>query len=304
MNEIDKDALMHHGIKGQKWGVQNGPPYPLDSKNNKKVMTQIAKKGRPKYMREDHTIPKGTRLYRVSPKEKESLSGYKYVTYLPVDRDLYRGRYVGGLMDQYGLSESDAYEHEFELTQDLRIPSREKLKQVTREIMDDEKVKKETVKAMILEQGRLAGFDPASERLSKATGKKNYEIYKKQRDDYIRSYIDIFNGYYDKQKIHENGWYNTVIEYLGGSSPIIKRKLFDELSKEGYNAIVDEATSKGIGNYGRQGIEALIIFNGSNLVTNIGSHKITDEEARSAEERYNQWNRIANKRKYVNKTEW
>ena len=22
--------LYHHGIKGQKWGVQNGPPYPLE----------------------------------------------------------------------------------------------------------------------------------------------------------------------------------------------------------------------------------------------------------------------------------
>jgi len=28
----DKDYLMHHGIKGQKWGVENGPPYPLDKK--------------------------------------------------------------------------------------------------------------------------------------------------------------------------------------------------------------------------------------------------------------------------------
>ena len=28
---IDKsDELSHHGIKGQKWGVKNGPPYPLD----------------------------------------------------------------------------------------------------------------------------------------------------------------------------------------------------------------------------------------------------------------------------------
>ena len=25
----DKDYLMHHGIKGQKWGIENGPPYPL-----------------------------------------------------------------------------------------------------------------------------------------------------------------------------------------------------------------------------------------------------------------------------------
>lgn len=25
-----KEDLQHHGIKGQKWGVKNGPPYPLD----------------------------------------------------------------------------------------------------------------------------------------------------------------------------------------------------------------------------------------------------------------------------------
>jgi len=24
---------MHHGIKGQKWGVENGPPYPLTLKD-------------------------------------------------------------------------------------------------------------------------------------------------------------------------------------------------------------------------------------------------------------------------------
>lgn len=28
----DSDYLMHHGIKGQKWGEQNGPPYPLTEK--------------------------------------------------------------------------------------------------------------------------------------------------------------------------------------------------------------------------------------------------------------------------------
>lgn len=26
------DSLEHHGIDGQKWGVRNGPPYPLDKK--------------------------------------------------------------------------------------------------------------------------------------------------------------------------------------------------------------------------------------------------------------------------------
>lgn len=30
-----KDHLAHHGIKGQKWGVKNGPPYPLDDSESK-----------------------------------------------------------------------------------------------------------------------------------------------------------------------------------------------------------------------------------------------------------------------------
>ena len=32
MNKRDT-WLAHYGIKGQKWGVKNGPPYPLDSQS-------------------------------------------------------------------------------------------------------------------------------------------------------------------------------------------------------------------------------------------------------------------------------
>lgn len=28
---IIASELYHHGIKGQKWGARNGPPYPLNS---------------------------------------------------------------------------------------------------------------------------------------------------------------------------------------------------------------------------------------------------------------------------------
>ena len=30
-NDFSSGYLQHHGIQGQKWGVRNGPPYPLDS---------------------------------------------------------------------------------------------------------------------------------------------------------------------------------------------------------------------------------------------------------------------------------
>ena len=36
------DYLMHHGIKGQKWGVKNGPPYPL--KENAHTTAETAEK--------------------------------------------------------------------------------------------------------------------------------------------------------------------------------------------------------------------------------------------------------------------
>lgn len=32
-----RNYIKHHGIKGQKWGVKNGPPYPLDAKVSKAI---------------------------------------------------------------------------------------------------------------------------------------------------------------------------------------------------------------------------------------------------------------------------
>ncbi len=35
--EEDVEHLAHHGVEGQKWGVRNGPPYPLDKSGGKEV---------------------------------------------------------------------------------------------------------------------------------------------------------------------------------------------------------------------------------------------------------------------------
>lgn len=39
-SDADENCLEHHGIDGQKWGVRNGPPYPLDRKKIKKSSVQ------------------------------------------------------------------------------------------------------------------------------------------------------------------------------------------------------------------------------------------------------------------------
>lgn len=41
-----ESELMHHGIKGQKWGDKNGPPYPLDKKEHMQVISSSKKKKR------------------------------------------------------------------------------------------------------------------------------------------------------------------------------------------------------------------------------------------------------------------
>lgn len=41
--EVGYDVLAHHGIKGQRWGKQNGPPYPLNSEGREKFKKQVKK---------------------------------------------------------------------------------------------------------------------------------------------------------------------------------------------------------------------------------------------------------------------
>lgn len=40
MNYQQYNVLMHHGIKGQRWGVENGPPYPLDKEESRRIKAE------------------------------------------------------------------------------------------------------------------------------------------------------------------------------------------------------------------------------------------------------------------------
>lgn len=100
--------LAHHGVKGQKWGVRNGPPYPI----------------------EDTVLKKGTRLNSVSADrttkqylDRVNKTGRWLYTYNPNDQwdsKIYKGpfAYYASRREQ-----SLIYEHQFEVVKDLKMPT-------------------------------------------------------------------------------------------------------------------------------------------------------------------------------------
>lgn len=49
---FDSDFLEHHGIQGQKWGIKNGPPYPLSEKKHDVVVNKAKDNEYPAWKRE------------------------------------------------------------------------------------------------------------------------------------------------------------------------------------------------------------------------------------------------------------
>lgn len=87
----DSDFLMHHGIKGQKWGVENGPPYPL----NKKEYSALEKRMAGIQKQSDITNKKSSNIketYRKSFGKKGSteLLNNKLVSQSKIDDKFYK----------------------------------------------------------------------------------------------------------------------------------------------------------------------------------------------------------------------
>lgn len=84
MNYVyEEDYLFHHGIKGQKWGKQNGPPYPLSKEKHNKVVKKSKKeKDRIKEMSDDELqnaierLSLENRYIKLKAKENEKSINY------------------------------------------------------------------------------------------------------------------------------------------------------------------------------------------------------------------------------------
>ena len=194
-------------------------------------------------------------MYRTTPKEKDGNSKSTYVTYLDVDRNLYR---EGSIIKSYigGKSTDSVYEHQLELKTDIRIPSLKKVREIEQQIVADEKHRREVAEAYTKEymlatgQHKFADIKIMTEIAKKIDydsspeqRRKNYDLICKKYGDYKGD--EYYNGARSIAKAEQfvNSRDSLIIERSLGQAKSTKESIIKELQKQGYNAMYDNSES-------------------------------------------------------------
>lgn len=160
------NELYHHGIKGQKWGVRHGPPYPID----------------------DNVMRKGTKINSVSTySDSEKYRNRKAWTYTYNPDDDWDSKIYKGPFSVYRIRSTNRYvfEHQFEVVDDLKMPTR---KERIDEFIDLYNRDAKTVnREMTLVQRQLNRHDI----LSSAAAKVNFGHLQSEED--FKAAYEVFN---------------------------------------------------------------------------------------------------------------
>lgn len=277
--------LQHHGVRNQKWGVrqwqnQDGSLTPegyihyyghpkVDVKNLDKKM----KKGlRDSSLTEAHTIPKGTKIYRTTASSEDSQTGSTYVSYMDVDRQHYKS----GWIRQQG-STGTAYEHTYELQEDLKVPSRKEVSDVVQEVMkNNKKLVEETCKAWLDAAVPEGSWERVERMWSDA---KNEKEAQKAWKEYTKDTIERY-----KNMTPDEATFFTMQSL--GLNPKVKKEVISKLSAKGYNAMTDEASVGGRHGYLKEGGDPLIVFDRSNMFKEISNKQVSKKEENKAAKSY------------------
>lgn len=250
--------LYHHGVQGQKWGVRNGPPYPIGSGKPslfKKQRTKaFAKNAHGEFMGQsrdnDIKIKAGTTANRIQAGNNSGKDGNTYVSFDKLDTFEYlvpsAANGAGGIY----LGDKEGRIIQLKVQRDIIAPSYEKtMDAYIRTILD-----KDARKSMI-------------------DFYKTSELYRNsQRKEKVKAFIDGYKHLNKDEMLDKS--YLTFQESLMANT-VARRKFYDNLKAQGYNAVIDENDKKFGKGYAQT---PMIVFEKDKNLKEVKSTKLTDDD--------------------------
>lgn len=139
---MTRNVLAHHGIKGQQWGVRRGPPYPIDDK----VLRKGTKVRHITNLKQLDPARSKERLYVFNPDDENDkriyrgaygtfLSRYRHLATEPIDKVRKVKTLFGTKEKHYKIADRVLYEHEFEVIEDLKMPTLDERKKIFESVL-------------------------------------------------------------------------------------------------------------------------------------------------------------------------
>ena len=229
MMDVTRDFLMHHGIKGQEWGIRNGPPYPLKGHKVTKRDYKLSKKGEKHYV-----IKKGDKIQTLSyDKDRTKNTDMYFASLSNKDKAFYKAFFNKKVPnDQHdengkriGPSFYLKYNIKNEAKKDVKMANEREGAESFMKLMENSR----DFSNFVLDKNRMTNL--MDERRQKFPGYA--EAIK--TIDAINKGKELTSE--DAAKIYRV--YNYTIPAEGPNSARQRARFFRQLKKDGYGAVLD-----------------------------------------------------------------